>query len=109
MKYFYVPAKMNNGYDFETTFHFDFDIADHFGIDAIKDTFVRSFKCYKNNIEYITELAIVLNMRCWFWHGHGNESISRIYGDLYYKCRDHVYDNIHFNKMDRDYYFKMTD
>lgn len=44
--------KLENGYETKTTFWEDFSIADAFGADAIKDTFDRSFKNWKNNYEF---------------------------------------------------------
>lgn len=40
---------LDNGYEMQTTFWQDFTIADAFGIDAIKDTFNRAFKEWKDN------------------------------------------------------------
>ena len=37
-----------NGYEMQTTFWQDFSIADRFGIDAVKDTYNRAFKEWKN-------------------------------------------------------------
>ena len=44
------------GYVPQTTFYEDFSIADQFGLDAIKDTFNRAFKHWKDNYVYLTEL-----------------------------------------------------
>ena len=37
------------GYEPKTTFWEDFSIADRFGLDAVKDTYIRAFKEWKNN------------------------------------------------------------
>lgn len=49
------------GYTPRTTFYMDFSIADHFGEAAIRDTYKRAFKSWKNNVEYLTELVMALN------------------------------------------------
>lgn len=95
-----------NGYKSQTTFYMDFTIADAFGVDAIKDTFNRAFKEWKDNVVYLTELVIVLNMKCWDWH-EKNENYSELYGDLYYQARDYALDNL--KGEDFDYYYKWTD
>lgn len=54
-----------NGYEMTTTFMSDFDIADIFGENAIKDTFKRAFDEWKENYVYLTELVISLNLHIW--------------------------------------------
>ena len=106
---FYIPKTMPNGMSYETTFHMDFDIAEHFGLNAVKDTFKRAFKEWKNEIEYVTELAIVMNGRCWYWYANGRKDLADYYGEMYYKVRDSVYTNKKFTKEDLNYYFRLTD
>ena len=83
----------NFNYEVKTTFFDDFSIADRFGAAAIKDTYKRAFNEWKNNYVYITELCMVLNHKCWMWYDK-NETISELYGDLYYKCRDWCLENL---------------
>ena len=94
-------------YKFKTTFWSDFTIADAFGDNAIKDTFNRAFKEWKNNVEYITELSIVMNWKCWHWYDHKNMTRSKLYADFYYKvdnwCKDHLKGD------DLKYYLDTTD
>lgn len=52
-------------YQFQTTFWMDFTISDRFGIDAVKDTFNRSFRDWKTDHIYLTELTLVMNWKCW--------------------------------------------
>lgn len=107
--YFYTDTMMN-GSKFEYTFLMDFDIADHFGIPAIKDTYERCLKEWKGNIKAIAEMYICLNMRLWFWYEKGNETLARVYDDLYYKLRDYVYgDDTPYNKEELNVFYRMTD
>lgn len=88
----------------KTTFYSDFSIADKFGLEAIKDTFERSFNEWKGNIEYVTELVMVLNWKCWehylrfkkelsqFCENH-NE-IGQWYKNKYYELLDWAEDNL---------------
>lgn len=107
---FYVPSTMPNGKEFQTTFHLDFDIAEHYGINAVKDTFRRAFDSWMNDIKFMTELCIVMNNRCWFWHDQGNIELSELYADYYYQVKDYVYsDDSEFSEEDQSYFFEMTD
>ena len=42
------------GYKPQTTFYMDYSIAEHFGVNAVKETFERAFENWKNDIVYIT-------------------------------------------------------
>lgn len=50
-----------------TTFAMDFAIAEAFGENAVKDTYRRAMRGWKDNYKYLTELVIVLNHRIWIW------------------------------------------
>ena len=54
-----------NGYTVQTTFWEDFTIADLFGLSAIRDTYNRAFKEWKDNCKFLTELVLVLNHKIW--------------------------------------------
>lgn len=98
------------GYKPKTTFWMDFCIADKFGIDAVKDTFNRAFNEWKDNIEYITELALVTNWKSWDWFYRKKEEISKLYAQYYHQCQDYVYSGeANFSEEDRDYFFRITD
>ena len=48
-----------NGYRPFTTFWMDFDIADKFGVSAIKDTYRRAFAEWRSDYRYLTELVMI--------------------------------------------------
>ncbi len=73
-----------------TTFDMDFAIADRFGVNAVKDTFNRAFKEWKSDAQYLTELVMVLNHRCWYWYYQNRKALSKVYEDLYYKAHDYA-------------------
>lgn len=85
---------MYNDYEFKTTFWSDFSIADKFGIEGIKDTFKRAFEEWKNNYIYLTELVLVLNWKLWEHYENGNDSIARVYNDLWEQAQSYGYDNL---------------
>lgn len=99
--------RMPNGEEFKTTFWDDFTIADAFGIPAVKDTFKRAFDEWKTDTVYLTELVIVMNMKCWYFYEKGNSALSETYSKLYYKA--HHYAQSHLKGEDFEYYFRMTD
>ncbi len=94
-------------YNNRTTFGQDFHIANMFGIDAVKDTFNRAFTEWKNDIVYLTELALVMNAYCWQLY-QKNDELSGLYSDYYYQCRDYAYSEA-FNEHEQHYYFRCTD
>lgn len=101
--------RMPNGQEFQTTFWEDFTIADAFGDKAIKDTYKRAFKEWKEDLVYLTELVIVLNLKCWYWYEHKNEERSALYSDLYYQTNSYAWDFVGDDEEKSRYYFEMTD
>lgn len=100
---------MPNGKEFQTTFWTDFSIADAFGNDAIKDTYRRAFKNWKDDLVYLTELVIVLNLKCWQWYEKGQEERSKLYSDMYYEADAYALDFVADDEAKARYYFEMTD
>ena len=96
-----------NGYVEKTTFGTDFDIADVFGKGAIMDTFERAFNEWKNDYEYLTELVMVLNHKCWQWYYRKNHMVSELYADLYYKAHAYAVKNLKGDEL--SYYYRTTD
>lgn len=106
-KYAEVPPFVEVGYEPQTTFWGDFGVADVLGGEsAIKDTYKRSFKNFKDDKVYGTELAMVLNWKSWE-HSTKNIKLSRLYADLYYELREYILDN--WKGEDLEYYLKTTD
>ena len=95
------------GYTPITTFWEDFCIAEHFGMSAIRDTYRRAFKAWKDNYKYITELAMVLNHKSWYFYDAGNAAVSQLYVDLYYKLDEWILENLKGEEL--DYYYRVTD
>lgn len=98
---------MEIGYEQKTSFWMDFSIADRFGDSAILDTYKRAFKEWKSEYEYLTELVLVLNRKCWEWYDKGNQKRSELYSDLYYKASSYAMN--HLKGEELDYYFNVTD
>lgn len=93
--------------EFSTTFWSDFSIADAFGVKAIKDTYKRAFKEWKDDYKYLTDLVIVLNHKCWQHYEKGNTEYSQLYEKLYYEAHDYALDNLKGEEL--SYYLRVTD
>ena len=94
------------GYKPITTFYTDFSIADKFGVSGIKSTYENAFRSWKNNYKYITELAMVLNWKCWRWY-QINDEYSRLYTDLFHQLDEWIMNNLKGEEL--DYYIQTTD
>lgn len=94
------------GYKQQTTFYEDFGIAEHFGKDAIVDTFNRSLDMWKRNTEYLTELVMVLNWKIWEHHETKPE-FAEIYNILWSTADE--YAQKHLKGKDLSYYYRTTD
>lgn len=95
-----------NGYETMTTFWEDFSIADHFGIGAVKDTYNRAFKGWKDNYKYLTELVLVLNWKIW-QHYETNEALARVYNELWEQADAYACENL--KGKEAEYFFRVTD
>lgn len=95
------------GYKMMTTFWSDFTIADRFGAAAIEDTYKRAFNEWKDNYQYLTELVMVLNWKIWQHYEANNESISRIYNDLWEKTD--IYAQEHLKGEELSCFYRVTD
>ena len=93
-------------YEFKTTFWSDFTIADAFGTEAIKDTFNRAFKYWKDNYEYLTELVLVLNWKIW-QHYEKNETYAKLYNELWIKADNYGLDNLKGDEL--NYFIRTLD
>lgn len=94
------------GYKPITTFYQDFSIADHFGINAIKDTFKRAFNEWKDDYKFLTELVMVLNWKI-FEHYENNEQVARVYDSLWKQADEYAIENL--KDEEAKYYYEITD
>lgn len=70
------------GYKPKTTYFSDFSIAEQFGEKEVRDTYKRAFKFHHDDIEWITEICMVLN---WKIHEHygTNDKLAKLYDELW--------------------------
>ena len=87
-----------SGYETKTTFYMDFSLCDIMpnkadAISAIKDTYKRAFKAWRDNIDYITEFVMVLNHKIWEWYDK-DAVIAKVYNDLWQEADAWCMDNL---------------
>ena len=93
------------GYNPHTTFYEDFSIAEHLGRHSVSDNYCRAFNTWKNNIEYMTELVMVLNWKFWEHQTRNNYRLAEMYDELWKEADAFVVD--HFDGDDLQYYFSI--
>lgn len=93
--------KLKNKY--QNLFYQDFKDAEKNGIDAIKYTYKKLFKEYKDNYVCLTELALILYERR-DKHKVNNTRTSKLYNKLYEDINDYAMQTLKHEKL--DYYFK---
>lgn len=98
-------ALENFGYECITTFGNDFDIADAFGVDAIRDTYNRAFNEWKGEYKYLTELVMILNWKIHQYHGE-NDNYARLYNELWEAADGYACDNL--TGEEADYFYRTT-
>jgi hypothetical protein len=111
-KYAEIPPFAEYGYKPKTTFWGDFGVADVFVLNgmepgAVQDTYNRSFEQYKNDKEYGTELAMVLNHKAWEHNDKGNMQLAKLYAKLYHDLDAYIFNTWPSDGL--EYYLKITD
>lgn len=100
------PFLEMSGYEPKTTFWSDFTIAEAFGEKAVKDTFKRAFGEWQTDKVYITELALILNWKIWYWN-EKNQSYAKMYDSMWKEVDAWCMDNLKGD--DLQYYLQTTD
>ena len=92
--------------EFKTTFWQDFTIADHFGENAVRDTFNRASE-WQYDYRYVTDLVMVLNRKIWQHYEAGNKHLAIVYDELWWTAREWALDNLKGDEW--QYFYDMTD
>ena len=69
-------------YKFESTFWEEFSIAEDYGADSIREHYNLVFEKWKDNLKYLTELVLVLNIKIFIWYGV-DDTIGLTYDQLW--------------------------
>lgn len=91
----------------ENTFWQDFTIADHFGGDAVKDTFNRTFNEWKTDYKMLTELVITLNHKIWQHYEAENNELALVYDELWKEADQYACDTLKDEAL--EYFLEVTD
>lgn len=94
------------GYKPMTTFYEDFSIADNFGASAVKDTYKRAFRNWKDDYKYLTELVMALNWKI-FEYYEENRNLAKLYDELWREASNWAIENLKDDEL--TYYFRTTD
>ena len=94
------------GYEPISTFYTDFSIADAFGIDAIRDTYKRAFKAWKDDYKMLTELVMALNWKIWE-HYETKPAYGKVYDELWGEAD--LYAQEHLKGEELQYFYRTTD
>ena len=73
-------------------FAHDFRIAEMFGKEAIRDTFERATKEWKDNADYFGSLVMTLNHLLWYHYDNGNSELAELYDELWRKADELVFE-----------------
>lgn len=96
-----------NGYVPKTTFWNDFETVEPFGEGAIHSLCRAAMREWAHDKIYLTELSLVLNHRLWMHYERGNETLARIYDELWRNAHAYAVENL--NGDDLRYYLEVTD
>lgn len=97
----------------KTTFWLDFGIAEMDGVEGVRETYKRAFDEWKDSIEYMTALCIVLNHKIWERYNKlepsefSKDELAKTYDRLWGECDSYILDN--FNDDGISYFLSATD
>ena len=88
------------GHKLETTFWEEFSIAETYGADAIREHYGMVFNQWKGNLNYMTELVLVLNWKIATWFGV-DDRLGLTYDELWaesdaYALKTFKGDDLHY-------------
>lgn len=99
-----------SGYKRKTTFYSDLSIAEVCGGEkAIRDTYRRVMKHWIDDIEYITEFVMAINIKSWEHYERGNTELSQLYSNLYHESYEKVAGHYENNEKAISYFWSTLD
>ena len=103
---YFSEVMAENNYKTITTYFEDFTIAEFFGVKVIRNTYRKAFNEHKEDVHYMTEIAMVLNHKI-FQHFEKRRDLAVVYDELWRECDTYCCD--FFKGEDLHYYYKTTD
>lgn len=80
-------------YKFESTFWEEFSIAEDYGAEGVKEHYDLVFSQWKDNIKFLTELVLVLNIKIFIWYGV-DDTIGKMYDQLWKETDGYAIDTL---------------
>ena len=80
-------------YNFESTFWEEFSIAEDYGAEGVKEHYDLVFNQWKDNIKFLTELVLVLNIKIFIWYGV-DDTIGKMYDQLWKETDGYAIDTL---------------
>lgn len=79
--------------------------------DALEDFAEEQYEALKDDIAAVAALVTVLNHKCWYWFRNGDEELSHLYSDLYYKYNEKAWNWLEANgtEEEKSWYFHTMD
>ncbi len=93
-------------YKFESTFWEEFSIAEDYGAEGVKEHYDLVFEQWKDNLKFLTELVLVLNIKIFIWFGV-DDTIGKTYDQLWKETDQYALDTLTGN--DLHYYLSTLD
>ena len=93
------------------TFWFEFDMAELYGEENIRELAAAAFDKWKVEPVVLTDLVMVINHKSWDHYSRGNDELSSLYADLYYKYYEDAIDYLEAQKDEEGlrYFIKTLD
>ena len=101
--------KAKYGYECITNLWELFSLAEQHKVSIVKEVFKKAFEVCKQQDMYkeLTELAIVLNHKCWQHYHANNINLSKTYSTLYGKVNRYAWKTLKGDEI--EYYYRITD
>ena len=80
-------------YKFETTFWEEFSVADQYGSEGIVEHYNLVFNQWKDNLKYLTELVLVLNIKIFIWYKE-DDDLGLTYDQLWKKTDQYALETL---------------
>lgn len=93
-------------FKFATTFWEEFCIAESYGKEGIVEHYNLVFDQWKNNLQYLTELVLVLNLKTFLCY-KVDDTIGIVYDELWKKTDAYAFETL--NKEELHYYLSALD
>lgn len=91
------------------TFWRAFDEAEEAGRATVIEIASILYQRWRNNIEELTDLVMVINHKSWDHHYNGNDDMCNLYADLYYEYYEKAIQYLEDNGREKDItYFVRT-